>query len=123
MNNDENLRKIRLLSLASLASDSSEIAYATISKSLQVSEDEVEIWVITAISEDLIAAKMDQLRRVVVIIRSLQRNFSKIQWKQLADGLTAWKGHVQVMLNSLQETKKLNHNQMHPALTKALQQS
>jgi len=121
LNHDENLKKMRLLTLASLAVENHELPYSVISKSLQIPDSEVEIWIISAISEDIIVAKMDQLRRVVIILRSLQRNFSKAQWTQIKDGLSSWKEQIHLLLNSLQETKKLN-KQVHPGANRALQQ-
>jgi len=137
LNADDALRKIRLLSLATLASlalaaNSSnsaiatsvpEISYASIAKSLNVAENEVEMWVISAISEKLISARMDQLRKVVIITGALQREFSENEWKQIGDSLNAWKKNVKVMLNTLQETKKLNPSQQHAAMSRALQQN
>ncbi len=58
---------MRLLSLATLGAANQEIPYALIAKTLQLDESEVETWVITAMSEDVLDAKMDQLRRVVTI--------------------------------------------------------
>jgi translation initiation factor 3 subunit M len=60
------LKKIRLLSLATLASENSEIAYAQIAKTLNISEDEVEGWVIFAVAANLIDAKLDQIKKAVV---------------------------------------------------------
>jgi translation initiation factor 3 subunit M len=66
--NEENcVRKLRLLSLASLASETNEIPYSSIASTLQIKEEEIESWVILAVSAKLIEAKLDQLRRVAVV--------------------------------------------------------
>lgn len=106
LHKDEIERKVRLLSLVSLASTEQEISYEKIAKALHIPETDVEIWVINAISEDIIAAKMDQLKRTVTISRSLQRSFEKSQWKNISDVLSQWRGNVKTMLDTLQETKK-----------------
>jgi len=131
LNSEDTSRKIRLLSLATLGNSAlnstgttgSEIPYSLIAKTLEVDESEVESWVISAISEELLVAKMDQLRRVVIVSRALQRVFSDSQWKQIGDSIQTWRKNVKVMLNTLQETKKLNINQQHAAFTKAIQQN
>jgi len=131
LNSEDTLRKIRLLSLATLGNSAlnstgttgSEIPYSLIAKTLEVDESEVESWVISAISEELLVAKMDQLRRVVIVSRALQRVFSDSQWKQIGDSIQTWRKNVKVMLNTLQETKKLNLSQQHAAFTKAIQQN
>lgn len=58
---------MRYLSLATLGAAHRELPYSTISKSLHVEPNEVELWVIGAIGEGIIDAKMDQLREVVLV--------------------------------------------------------
>lgn len=64
---EECIKKMRYLSLATIAAAQVEIPYAIISKALQIDLVEVETWVISAIGEDLIDAKLDQLREVVLV--------------------------------------------------------
>ena len=64
---EECIFKMRLLSLASLGAAAQEIPYSLIAKTLQLDEAEVESWVIIAISEGVLEAKMDQLKRVITI--------------------------------------------------------
>lgn len=98
--------KMRLLSLASLGVANQEVPYSLIAKTLQIEETEVEYWIITAMSEEVLEAKMDQLRKVVVISRCLQRVFVKAQWKQLSDNLSLWRNNTKNLLKTLQETKQ-----------------
>jgi len=121
LNYEDCLRKIRVLSLATLGASNSEIPYSLIAKTLQINENDVEVWVITAISENLIAAKMDQLKRIVVITRSLQRVFTKSQWKQLSESLNTWKSNVKMMMDTLQQTKHQSPHQQQATLMKAIQ--
>jgi hypothetical protein len=58
---------MQLLSLASLACGQRELPYNTVAESLQIKPDDVEHWIISGIGAKLIDAKMDQLRRVVII--------------------------------------------------------
>jgi translation initiation factor 3 subunit M len=58
---------MRLLSLATLGAANQEVPYSLISKTLQIDENDVENWVITAMSEDVLEARMDQSRRIVTI--------------------------------------------------------
>lgn len=97
--------KMKLLSLATLAAANPEIPYSSIAKALQIKENEVEGWVISAISEGVIEAKMDQLKGTVRVTRSLQRIFTRAQWKQLSENLEAWKKNVQTLLQTLQDCK------------------
>jgi len=103
--------KMRLLSLATLGAANQEIPYSLIAKTLQLEESEVETWVITAMSEEVLDAKMDQLRKVVTISRCLQRIFTKSQWKQLSDNIALWRKNTKSILKTIQETKQLAEKQ------------
>ncbi|KAJ1563738.1 hypothetical protein HK096_011268, partial [Nowakowskiella sp. JEL0078] len=68
LNHDDNIRKMRLLTLATLASGNinGEVSYDTIVKELKLeSNDVVEMWVIDVIRAGLIEAKMNQLKRTI----------------------------------------------------------
>jgi len=66
----------------------------------------VETWVISAISEGVLEAKMDQLKSTVRVTSSLQRTFTRAQWKYLSEHLTSWKKNVQTLLQTLQDCKQ-----------------
>jgi len=104
--------KMKLLSLATLAAANSEISYASIAKALQINENEVEGWVISSISEGVLEAKMDQLKGTVRVTRSLQRIFTRAQWKQLSENLEAWKKNVQTLLQTLSDCKHQTQQQV-----------
>jgi hypothetical protein len=102
--------KMRLLSLTSLASASSEVAYKQIAEDLGLTVGaasdgampawmgEVESWVIQAIAAGLIEGRLDQRRGVVEVTRSTQREFHDDDWTAVGDKLSAWRDHVQRML-------------------------
>ena len=64
---DECVRKMRLLSLCTLASSKAEMKYSEIAACMQIGEAEVEAWVIKAITAKLLDAKMDQINKTVVV--------------------------------------------------------
>jgi translation initiation factor 3 subunit M len=66
VNEEECLRKMRLLTICTVGDGVQEVPYSTIQKALNMPEDQVERWVIKAISAKLVDAKMDQLRKVVL---------------------------------------------------------
>jgi len=98
-------RKLRLLSLASLAAETHEIPYSLIISTLQINEDEIENWIIMGVSAKLIEAKMDQLRKVAVVSFCVQRVFTGSQWKQLSTKLDKWKISIQQLLQVVQQSK------------------
>ncbi|KAI8340079.1 hypothetical protein BC941DRAFT_511459 [Chlamydoabsidia padenii] len=94
------MRKIRLLSLASLGSENlaRELTYGEISKALAINEDQVEMWVIDVIRAGLVEAKLDQLNKTVIVHRSIYRVFGKEQWQQLSVRLNTWKDSLNDIL-------------------------
>lgn len=115
LNNDDNVFKMRLLTLASLAtqaiassassSDFPEIPYSTIASALSISDDEVELWVIESIRSKLLDVKMNQLKGTVLVSRATHRVFGKSQWELLKSHLEAWNGQMTEVLGVLANAK------------------
>ena len=98
------VRHMRILSLCSLASTQEVIPYAMIAEALQTGVDEVEKWVIAAVSSGLLSAKMDQLTQTVQVERSVVRTFDKAQWQQLSARLALWKKNTRNILDSYKQS-------------------
>ena len=105
LSKDECIRHMRLLSLCSLAAEHEEIPYDAIATTLQVPSEEVESWVITAVSSGLLSAKMDQLQHVVMVERSAVRKFDLEEWKILKERLDVWKKNVKGVLDGLKQSQ------------------
>ncbi|KAL6058234.1 Eukaryotic translation initiation factor 3 subunit M [Balamuthia mandrillaris] len=99
------IKKMRLLSLASLAAEQREVPYSSIAEMLSISAEEVESWIILAIRNKIIDAKMDQLRSVAIINQATQREFAEAQWQQVADRLAAWRERMVSLLEVVQSKK------------------
>ncbi|KAL4207445.1 hypothetical protein CU097_015690 [Rhizopus azygosporus] len=104
---ENNIHKMRLLSLASLGSEnlSRELKYADIANSLQIPEEEVEMWVIDVIRAGLVEAKLDQLNKTVIVHRSIYRVFGPEQWKKLSTTLSTWKENLNEILTVVGNAK------------------
>ena len=95
--------KMRLASLAALGSDGASegaVSYAQVQAALQVEAGEVEAWVVRAIGAGVLEAKMDQVRRTVLITRSLHRVFGRQQWVELAAKLRTYSDNIGAALAS-----------------------
>ena len=99
------LRDMRLLSLSLLASEYEEIPYAEVSATLQVPQEEVEAWVVEAITAGLVEARMDQQQEVVMVTRATHRHFTQRDWAKLQEKLHLWRGNVQGLLATLRARK------------------
>lgn len=97
---------MRLFTLASLPAGFDEIPYATVAKKLDVAEDAVEQWVVRAITAGVVAAKIDQLRRTVVISRGLQRGFGAAQWAEVDAKLQQYKKNVGSLLQIIRNARQ-----------------
>lgn len=108
ISHDDCITKMRLMSLADLASKLGEIPYSVIKDTLRVPYDEVEYWIVRGISSKLLDAKMDQMRQVVIISRCTERVFGISQWRELYSKLAVWKeniGNVVRMVQNAQNSR------------------
>ncbi|CAG8478162.1 10794_t:CDS:2 [Diversispora eburnea] len=104
LQNEDNIRKIRLLTLASLASEhvAHEITYQTIAKALEIEEEEVEMWTIDA--------KINQVRKTILVNRSTYRTFTKEQWQQLSSKLDGWRQSLTDILQVIANAKLITQH-------------
>ncbi|TQS34230.1 hypothetical protein Golomagni_05396 [Golovinomyces magnicellulatus] len=86
-------RKMRLLTLASLAATNStrELKYTDIATELQIPLQSVEMWVIDVIRAGLIEGKLSQQRQVLLVHRTTYRVFGEKQWREVATKLDQWR--------------------------------
>ncbi|KAF2196305.1 eukaryotic translation initiation factor 3 subunit M [Delitschia confertaspora ATCC 74209] len=102
-------RKIRLLTLASLAASSGQtrsLPYAQIAKALQIPSEDVEMWVIDVIRAGLVEGKLSQLNQTFLIHRSTYRVFGENQWREVASRLDMWRNSLTGVLNVIQSEKE-----------------
>lgn len=101
-------RKIRLLTLTSLAATCPDrsLPYINISRRLHVPSEEVELWVIDVIRAGLVEGKLSQLNQTFLIHRAESRTFGKAEWEQIADRLDVWKQSLQGILEVVRGAKE-----------------
>ncbi|RDB19879.1 Eukaryotic translation initiation factor 3 subunit M [Hypsizygus marmoreus] len=99
-------RKIRLLTLASLAFKhvGHDVPYSKVAEALQVDSADVEKWAIDVIRAGLVWGKLSQTTQSLHITRATARTFEKEQWEVLEKRLQAWKsglnGVLEVVVNA-----------------------
>ena len=102
-------RKMRLLTLASLAAQASQsrtLPYATIAKALNIPSEDVEVWVIDSIRSGLVEGKLSQQKQEFLIHRSTYRVFGENQWRGVASRLETWKGSLRGVLSVIRREKE-----------------
>ncbi|KAI1382287.1 PCI-domain-containing protein [Hypoxylon crocopeplum] len=105
LDGDALLRKIRLLSFASLAarSPNRELSYDSIAKTLQIPLEEVEIWCIDAVRAKLVNGDLSQRRKVFNVQFTVYRVFGDKQWRTIADSLDGWRSLLTNVINLLRQ--------------------
>jgi translation initiation factor 3 subunit M len=94
-------RKIRLLTLASLANTPSRtLSYAKISESLDIPKEDVEVWLIDIIRAGLVEGKLSQARQELLVHRSTYRTFGREEWEELESRLEDWRVALEAILTS-----------------------
>ena len=96
---------MRLLTLVSLAKGAKELKYTAIASGLQVSDAEVEGWVMEAIAAKLLVAKMNQLTSEVLVSFCIEREFSEKQWGSLQESLADWRDSIRGLLQVVQTAR------------------
>lgn len=106
-------RKIRLLTLASLAANAGDAAvtggtlpYARIATALSIEEDDVEMWVIDAIRVGLVEGKLSQRAREFQVHRGTHRTVGERQWREVAGRLETWKVGLRGVLGVIRSQKE-----------------
>lgn len=101
LDHEKNLRKMRQLTFMQLVEGCTEISFETISKELNLSETEVERFIIDVIKTKLVKARMDQFAKKVYVTSSMSRTFGLKQWQHLGDMLHIWRQNIDNVNESL----------------------
>jgi translation initiation factor 3 subunit M len=92
--------KIRLLTLATIAASAPNrsVPYSTITSSLNVPEEDVEMWVIDTIRAGLVEGKLSQLKQEFQVQRATYRVFGEKQWREIEGRLMVWRRSLESVL-------------------------
>jgi hypothetical protein len=94
-------RKIRLLTLATLSNTPSRtLSYSKIAASLEIPNEDVELWLIDIIRAGLVEGKLSQARQELLVHRSTYRTFGREEWEELDSRLEDWKVALEAVLAS-----------------------
>jgi len=101
-------RKIRLLTLASLAFKyiGQDLPYSRIAETLQIGVPQVENWIIDVIRAGLVWGKMSQAHQTFYVVRSSARVFENEQWEILEKRVLAWKANLASVLDVVATAKR-----------------
>jgi len=110
INFQEAMSKMRLLTLATAVHGKSEISLSEVAVAIEEKEENVERWVVRALSEGVIDGRIDQLNHKVLVKSSFQREFGKAEWAFLDSKLTQWTENLDRVIKFIGEQKKIKES-------------
>lgn len=103
LDHEKLMKKMRILSLISMAEKSSELFFSQIQRELQLESNEVEKFIIDALKTKLLTARIDQAAKKLLIQSVVKRALTKTHWLQIRDILTKWKLSIGPLKENMQE--------------------
>lgn len=106
--------KMRMLTIASVcaaAGPGAVVTFESLAKEIDVSEGDVEGWVIKAIGAKLVCGRINQIEKNVCVTSVAQREFDKEEWTSLGKLLVGWKENI-TAINKLAEDQKQEFSQL-----------
>ncbi|KAL5007799.1 hypothetical protein ScPMuIL_016605 [Solemya velum] len=101
LSHEQNLRKMRFLTLIQMAETKKEIDFATLQEEMQIGPENVEDFIIEVLHTKALKAKIDQQQKKVMVKASFQRTFGRQHWQQLRSILENWQPNLARIRNSL----------------------
>ena len=100
--------KIRLLTLATIAASAQNrsVPYNQIAKNLEISSEDVEMWVIDTIRAGLVEGKLSQLKQEFLVQRATYRHFGEKQWTEIQGRLMVWRRSLESVLNVVRSERE-----------------
>jgi translation initiation factor 3 subunit M len=95
--------KMSLLTFLTMASQQSQISFADLTQAIQVDVDHIEDFIVEAIQNGLVHAKIDQVNEMIVIRSCSRRTFSEAEWQELRSKMQQWKENLATIRSSLEQ--------------------
>jgi translation initiation factor 3 subunit M len=99
------LHKIQVLTLLSLAENSSEIPFDVISSELQLEVYVFEQLIIDAIRSKLLTARIDHVNKKLIVTNCFHRTFDTNEWTVIYKELSAWKRSISKFRSNLKSVE------------------
>ena len=101
VSHEQNKRKLRMLTLASICEGAVEIEFSKLADRLNLEKDEIEPFIIEAIGSGLVKGKINEPEGRFTVSTSINRCFGQSQWSVIKDRLELWQKNLQVVRESL----------------------
>eukprot|EP00761_Pharyngomonas_kirbyi_P012745 gb/GECH01012772.1/.p1 GENE.gb/GECH01012772.1/~~gb/GECH01012772.1/.p1 ORF type:complete len:378 (+),score=113.99 gb/GECH01012772.1/:1-1134(+) len=97
--------KFRILTISSLAEQKNRISYQEIAEAIQVEQEQVEDYIIKAVSCGVIKGKLNQINEEAVIEQVTKRTMNKEDWKFIQSNLERWSDSVASALATVKHAR------------------
>jgi len=98
----EKKRFVQICSINIESSTGNKMTFKEVAKMLDLKEDDVEEWAITAINNDIIDARIDQIEESIVIKTHKLRQLSNDEWNKVKAKVTTWRERFESIEQVLQ---------------------
>lgn len=113
LSHEANMQKMRLLTFMQMAEIKKELTFEEIQKQLQLSSEQVEMFIIDVLKTKLVKAHIDQANQTVIVSSTMHRTFGRAQWQQLRETLNKCSTNMKQVRNTLVEHKMILEQQLH----------
>jgi len=104
-------KKLKQLTIASLASESHVIPYSRLIKELDIAGlRELEDLIIDALYKDIVVGKLDHEKQIFQVDSSLGRDLRPEEMDKMISTLLAWQNQSEVLLKSIEEKMQIAQN-------------
>ena len=102
---DHATQKKQYIQICSIGQEANEAAvtsgkvlkFSELVSVLQIPADDVEEWCIEAINNDIIDARIDQIKEEIVIKTCRQRHLNTEEWNKVKSRISAWRARFQAI--------------------------
>jgi len=102
LNESACMSKLRLLTLMKLGESRNELDYNLVREELHLDdEDELEDFIIEAVSRQAIRCRLDQCNRRILVLGTVNRTFGRAQWTAMQEVLNQWRVSVIKMQDNM----------------------
>lgn len=112
LSHEQNLHKMRLLTLMQMAETQRELDFDVLQRELQLQD--VEGFVVEALRTRMLTAKINQTGRKVVVATTVHRTFGRHQWQQLKDILVQWHERLNLVENNMDRVVRAQFEPLAP---------
>jgi len=103
LDHDKLMKKMRILTLISMAEKNNELAFSQIQRELQLESTKVETFIIDSLKTKLLTARIDQASKKLIVQSVVKRAISKSHWIQIRDILSLWKTSISQLKDNMQD--------------------